>query len=116
MKFCCIKKLTATEKERYKQMAKTQPTRVVEFAAKFTSQGIPLEQVEREERERVEKEHYMQKKVKNIVENAFLDNGKLLILTKMSNLRRAMHIGTVQCMYIHDVVTKRTDKDNHFLT
>lgn len=47
-------------------------------AAKFTSQGIPLEQVEREQKERDEKARFMQVKIRNIVENAFLDNGKFI--------------------------------------
>ncbi|XP_055309099.1 protein maelstrom 2-like [Sitodiplosis mosellana] len=67
-------KLTAAEKERYKQRAKTEPARTVFKPAKFTSQGIPLEQVDRELRELAEKKQYMERKIKNIVENAFLEN------------------------------------------
>lgn len=56
-------------------MAKALPHRVVNQSPRFTSQGIPLEDIEREQRELAEKEHFMQRKVKNIVENGFLDNG-----------------------------------------
>lgn len=46
---------------------------------KYTSHGIPLEQIEREQREALEKKRYMERKVKHIVENGFLDNGKHFI-------------------------------------
>lgn len=58
-------------------MAKNLPTRVVNQPAKFTSQGIPLEVVDREQREIAEKERFMKRKMKNIIENGFLDNGML---------------------------------------
>lgn len=45
---------------------------------KYTSQGIPLELVEQEQRELMEKKRYMERKVKRMVENAFLDNGMYL--------------------------------------
>lgn len=53
-----------------------QPVKIVNVPQKFTSQGVPLEVYEREQREAMEKKRYMDQKVKNIVENAFLDNGK----------------------------------------
>ncbi|XP_031638316.1 protein maelstrom homolog [Contarinia nasturtii] len=67
-------KLSASEKERYKQMAKQLPSRVVHQAPKFTSQGIPLEQVEREQRALEEKKRFMERSIKTQCENAFLDN------------------------------------------
>lgn len=72
-----LQKLTPDQKEAYKQKAKSQPAKVVQVPAKYTSQGVPLEQVEREERELVEKRKYMEKTVNNIVEDSFLENSKL---------------------------------------
>lgn len=69
-------RLTPDQKEAYNQKAKGLPARTVVVPPKFTSQGIPLEVVEREERELAEKENYMKRKVNSIVENAFLENGK----------------------------------------
>lgn len=84
--------MSAAEKEHYKELTKTKPSITVEVAKKLnkscknkpklTAQGIPLEQVEQEERERVAKRHFMLQKVKNIVENAFLDNGKFFKVSK----------------------------------
>lgn len=51
------------------------PTRVVNQPPKYTSQGIPLEQVEREQQKLAESKRYMDRKIKGIVQNAFLDNG-----------------------------------------
>lgn len=68
-------KLPPDEKERYKQLAKTKPTRIVVVPPKYTSQGIPLEQVDREQQALAEKKRYMERRVKNMIENAFLDNG-----------------------------------------
>lgn len=70
-----LQRLTAAEKERYKQKAKELPNRVVFLQPKYTSQGVSLEQVEREQRELFEKKRYMERKIKNLVENGFLNNG-----------------------------------------
>lgn len=56
-------------------MAKQMPTRSVIVPPKFTSQGVPLEVVEREQQELAEKKRYMERTIRNMVENAFLDNG-----------------------------------------
>lgn len=84
MQSIVLQKLTAEEKEVYKQKAKAQPPKVVPAKSKskkakpkYTSHGVPLEQIEREELELVEKRKYMEKTVKTIVENAFLNNSKL---------------------------------------
>ncbi|XP_055308371.1 protein maelstrom homolog isoform X1 [Sitodiplosis mosellana] len=69
-----FERLTAAEKERYKLLAKRMPARTVMQPPKYTSQGVPLEQVEREQRELAEKKRFMERKVKHIVKNAFLEN------------------------------------------
>lgn len=56
------------------------PARTVVQPPRYTSQGVPLEQVEREQREAVEKKRYMERKVKNIVANGFLENGKFYLM------------------------------------
>lgn len=71
--------MSADQKERYKQQAKTKPARTIYVPAKFTSQGIPLEQVEREQQALAEKKRYMERKIKNMIENAFLDNGAYML-------------------------------------
>lgn len=69
-------RLSADQKEAYKLKAKAQPARVVVVPAKYTSQGISLEVVDREQRELAEKEKYMERTVNSIVEESFLENGK----------------------------------------
>lgn len=70
-------------------MAKTLPSRTVVQPPKYTSQGIPLEQVEREQQEEAEKKRYMIRTVKNIVENGFLENSKFHFLnTNALNLEQ----------------------------
>lgn len=68
--------LTPDQKEHYKQRAKAQPTIVKHVPAKYTSQGVPLDLVEREARELVEKQKYMERKVHSVVEDSFLENSK----------------------------------------
>lgn len=72
-----LQKLTADQKERYKEKAKGQPARVVVVPPKFTSQGVSLEVIDREARELAEKQRYTERKVSNIVQNALLENGEL---------------------------------------
>lgn len=67
-------KLGPDQKERYKRLAKTQPARVVVVPPKYTSQGISLDVIAREEQEALEKDAYMKRKVKNVVEDGFLSN------------------------------------------
>ncbi|XP_055308372.1 protein maelstrom homolog isoform X2 [Sitodiplosis mosellana] len=74
-----FERLTAAEKERYKLLAKRMPARTVMQPPKYTSQGVPLEQVEREQRELAEKKRFMERKVKHIVKNAFLENETVTI-------------------------------------
>lgn len=71
-----VQRLSADQKEAYKQKAKMQPARTVVVAPKYTSQGISLDVVEREQRELAEKQKYMERKVNSIVEDAFLENGE----------------------------------------
>lgn len=59
----------------YKEKAKTLPAKYKVTQPKYTSQGILLEDLERERRELAEKQHYMNRKVHGIVENGFLENG-----------------------------------------
>lgn len=59
-----------------KQKANTLPVKVKVVPPKYTSQGVPLDVVEREQRELAEKQNYMERKVAAIVENGFLENGK----------------------------------------
>lgn len=63
-------------------MAKQMPTRTMNIAPKYTSQGVPLEEVEREQQELAEKKRYMDRKVRNMIQNAFLENGMFLTLIK----------------------------------
>lgn len=78
------------------------PARVVEAPKKskpkLTAQGIPLEQVEQEERERVAKKRHMEQKVSNIIENAFLDNGEFVVVIARGKLSVTTPVNAVQCI------------------
>lgn len=69
-------KLSADQKERYKQKAKNLPAKSVQVAPKYTTQGVPLELYEREQQDAIAKQKYMERKVRDLVQNGFLDNGK----------------------------------------
>lgn len=78
--------MSADQKERYKQKAKNLPAKSVNVAAKYTSQGVPLELVEREEQQAIAKQKYMERKVRDLVQNGFLDNGTFWMMHKLINI------------------------------
>lgn len=96
-------RLTPDQKESYKQKAKTQPARTVMVPAKYTSQGVPLEVVEREARELAEKQKYMERKVHSVVEDGFLENGKV-----MSNKQLIVLLSTNQSIRFSFVLQTST--------
>lgn len=69
-----MKKLSDAEKDVYKERAKKSAVRIVE-TARYTSQGIPLEVIEREQRESFEKKKYMERTVHKFVSFGFENNG-----------------------------------------
>lgn len=73
-------KLTQEQKEHYKVRAKGKPSRVYHVPPKYTSQGIPIEVIEREQKELAEKKKYMEITIKKWVANGQLSNGSLLFL------------------------------------
>ena len=75
----CSQRLTPDQKESYKQKAKMQPAKVVQVAPKFTSHGVSLEKIDQEQRELSEKQKYMERKTAGVVEDSFLENGRLCI-------------------------------------
>lgn len=67
--------MTQEQKEHYKVRAKGKPSRTYHVAAKYTSQGIPIEEIEREQKELADKKKYMELTIKHWVENGQLSGG-----------------------------------------
>lgn len=76
-----FQRLTEAEKQRYKQKASQMPDKVFYTAPKYTSQGILLSEVDRKQRLLVEQKAYMERKIRNMIENAFIDNGTYLYIS-----------------------------------
>lgn len=68
-------KMTQEQKEHYKVRAKGKPSHVYHVQPKYTSQGVPIEVVEREQKELAEKKKYMEITIRNWVENGQLSRG-----------------------------------------
>lgn len=73
--------MSENEKEEYKRRAKTQPTQPTrvqraENPRKYTTHGILISDVERDMMNKEEARIKADKKVKDLITNAFVDNGK----------------------------------------
>lgn len=67
--------MTQEQKDHYKVRAQRKPSRAYHTPPKFTSQGISIENIERERKELVEWEKYMEVTIKNWVTNGQISGG-----------------------------------------
>lgn len=91
--------MSPEEKEIYEKKAKEwnegnkgKPNAPKKKRELYSSQGVPLSVIEKENQEKEAKKNYMKNKIKHMVEEAFLDNGTFalfLYVTRITDKKEA---------------------------
>lgn len=69
-------KLSDEQKNAYKIRAQNAPTMYKFEPAKYTSQGVPIADIERKQQELFEQKLYMERRVRNMVEFGMQENSE----------------------------------------